>query len=492
MTTQYPRYKFLLNPGEQLQTAAPAFSIAEAVDGDLQVMSGALDTYAVLEGRRLAFLTATGLVEDEVIASPLLTMPFPICGDLGPAPLAGQYDTRRRFPHVSAEALRNPLFWLPPSLYERQVRPEPTGADNDPWAAPDPRSTDPLAPAQFELDEDSGLWVETDDAWALRVALVLTESGLYHPGAAVRDEQGNLVLDSAGMPILDPGDENAGTWLDVLAMVDLDPADVADAERIAAWLDGAFDPDLDTIDLEPLLATSDPSWALDVVHAMWELNWRTAWGRIGSDMTDEWSWLALLGDLVAGQGDLSDPDKANDLARLAAMTVADMADELPDDGEMDYLTGVMAKVLTGTQPDAEESARMSAALTPAWGGDLPRALAALATTETSRLLRHARAAFEAGYDTIEAELAETTLDPAEDMAYVLQVEQIARVKSRQADEQVTQLAQALPAGASHEAVYAMIGDLLVGPFSDARTLVMVAATTYRPAVDFYDEQIPAA
>ena len=24
--TQYPRYQFLLNPGEQLQTAAPAFS----------------------------------------------------------------------------------------------------------------------------------------------------------------------------------------------------------------------------------------------------------------------------------------------------------------------------------------------------------------------------------------------------------------------------------------------------------------------------------
>lgn len=490
--TQYPRYRFLLNPGEQLETAAPAFSIAEAVDGDLQVLPGVLETYDVLEGRRMAFLSATGLVDEEVVHTPLLTVPVPICGDLGPAPANGEYDTRRRFPHVSAEALRNPLFWLPTSLYERQVRPAPSGADNDLWAAEDPRSTDPLAPPQFELDPESGLMVETDAAWALRVAVVLTASGLYHPGEAVRDEKGNLALVD-GMPVLDPADENAGTWLDVLAMVDLDPADVADAERIAAWRDGAFDPDLDSIDLEPLVTTSDPTLALDHVRSMWELVWRTGFGRLGSALTDQWSWLALLGDLVAGQGvDLADPDKARDLSVLAALTVADMADELPDDEEMSYLTEVMSKVLAGEQPDAEEAARMSAVLTASWGADLPRALAALATSETSRLLRHARAAFEDGYDLIEAELAESTLDPAEDMAYVHQVEQIARVRSGAAAEQVAALVQALPASASAGQVYGLIGDLLVGPFSDARTLVMVAATTYQPAVDFYDAQIPAA
>lgn len=491
--TQYPRYKFLLSPGEPLQTAEPAFSIAEVLDGDLQVLPGSLDTYEVLEGRRLAFLSATGLVEDEVIATPLLTLPVPICGDMGPAPLGDAYDTRRRFPHVSAEALRNPLFWLPASLYERQVRPVPSGADNDLWAAEDPRSTDPVAPAQFELDEESGLLIESDHAWALRVALVLTESGLYHPGTPVRDEQGNVVLDASGRPVLDPADENAGTWLDVLAMVDLDPADVADAERIAAWLDGGFDADLDTIDLEPLVATSNPTWALDHCRGVWELAWRSAIGRIGSDMTDQWSWLALLGDLVAGQGiDTADEGKARDLATLASLAVVDMADELPEDDELDYLTSAMAKVLSGGQLDPEESARLSARLTTSWGADLPRALSTLATTETSRLLRHARAAFEVAYAMIEAELAESTLDPAEDMAYVHQVEQIGRVKSHTSDEQVAAVAQALAGATEPGQVYGLIGDLLVGPFSDARTLVMVAATTYAPAVTFYDEALPAA
>ena len=57
--TQYPRYQFLLNPGEQLQTAAPAFSAAQEVDGQLQVTPGTLDTYEVLEARRLAFMSAT-------------------------------------------------------------------------------------------------------------------------------------------------------------------------------------------------------------------------------------------------------------------------------------------------------------------------------------------------------------------------------------------------------------------------------------------------
>src|SRR5699024_1165699 len=80
------------------------------------------------------------------------------------------------------------------------------------------------------LDVDTGdetTTVESDDAWALRIAFEMWGSGLY--------------------------DVESGGWLDVLALYDLDADDPATQDRIAAWRAGADDADLDAIDPAPVL-----------------------------------------------------------------------------------------------------------------------------------------------------------------------------------------------------------------------------------------------
>ncbi|GEL48079.1 hypothetical protein CHO01_31950 [Cellulomonas hominis] len=454
--SQFERYEFLMNPGELLLTAP-----------------GVYDTYEVLEGRRAAFLSATGLMPDEVVFSPLMAMPIPLCGYLGDAPAPGQYDTRRAFPRVSAEALRNPLFWLPQSLYERQVRPEPNGDPDDLWAAGEPAELDPSVPPQFERDIESGHMVETDAAWAVRVAVTLTEAGMYEA----------VTQTDAGV---------AATWLDVLATVGMDPADVGDAERIAAWQAGAFDPDLDGIDLAPHIDLGPEGWALDHVRLIWPLIWRVSWGRLAASLEDQWSWLSLLGDLVAGSGvDHEDPDQAEQLTVLAAETVGDMVDTTPSDEALGSLIVTMAKVLGGEQIDSSEGQLMAWHLGPTWGEQLPMALAVLASKETRRLLRHVLEALGPGYPAVEADFEATLTDPGEapDPAVALILEQMRRVLSGQSDAQVSELAQVLAPDADPQVLYRYTGQVLCGPFSDGRALVTAARLAYADDVREYDEQI---
>src|SRR5699024_3908352 len=142
-----------------------------------------------------------GLPDGRIITSPAVAFPLPRY--LDGAPLRGADGVR-------PDALRYPFMWLPEPLRER-------------------------------LDVDTGgetTTVESDDAWALRIAIEMWGSGLY--------------------------DIDTGGWLDVLALYDLDADDPATQDRIRAWWAGDDDADLDAIDLSGVFvpeADEDSDWA---------------------------------------------------------------------------------------------------------------------------------------------------------------------------------------------------------------------------------------
>ncbi|GAA1486887.1 hypothetical protein [Brachybacterium fresconis] len=127
-----------------------------------------------------------GMPDERIITSPAVAFPLPRY--LDGAPLRGAAGVR-------PDALRYPFMWLPEPLRER-----------------------------LEVDTgEEATTVESDDAWALRIAFEMWGSGLY--------------------------DIDTGGWLDVLALYDLDADDEATQDRIAVWWAGADDADLDAIDL---------------------------------------------------------------------------------------------------------------------------------------------------------------------------------------------------------------------------------------------------
>lgn len=142
-----------------------------------------------------------GLADERIITSPAVSFPLPRY--LDGAPLRGA-------PGVRPDALRYPFMWLPEPLRER-----------------------------LEVDTgDETTTIESDDAWALRIAFEMWGSGLY--------------------------DIDTGGWLDVLALYDLDADDPATQERIRTWWDGGHDADLDAIDLTGVFApetAEDSDWA---------------------------------------------------------------------------------------------------------------------------------------------------------------------------------------------------------------------------------------
>lgn len=142
-----------------------------------------------------------GLADERIITSPAVSFPLPRY--LDGAPLRGA-------PGARPDALRYPFMWLPEPLRER-----------------------------LEVDTgDETTTIESDDAWALRVAFEMWGSGLY--------------------------DIDTGGWLDVLALYDLDADDPATQQRICAWWDGGHDPDLDAIDLTGVFVpetAEDSDWA---------------------------------------------------------------------------------------------------------------------------------------------------------------------------------------------------------------------------------------
>ena len=153
-------------------------------------------------GTRFAdWLRLSGLSDTEVLLTPLCSVPLPVDqGIRGP----------RRWAGVNPSLMWHPLMWLPDGV-QRPI---------------------------LHKDPDGSVWQESNSIWALRVILELIGGNLFDP--------------------------DSGTWLDVLSTVGLDIEHPLDLARVEAWLGGADDEALDSIDLsEHLYRIEDvPDWAL--------------------------------------------------------------------------------------------------------------------------------------------------------------------------------------------------------------------------------------
>lgn len=173
------------------------------------------------------FMDFTGIGRDGVLVSPLVSIPLPMYN------FAVRHPGSRRWPGTKAESMWHPLMWLPQRLAGR-------------FTYPDPETGQPVR--------------ESDALWAIRVALELSLSGIYDVGT--------------------------GSWLDVLATVDLDADDPFDIARVEDWLHGADDPVLDGIDLEELLQVEPPHWGLDMALGLHELISQAAWSVAAGDLME--------------------------------------------------------------------------------------------------------------------------------------------------------------------------------------------------------------
>lgn len=224
--------------------------------------------------RQQMWTEATGLDPADQVVTPLVSVPIPLYLALpGPEPAAGQYDRRRSFPDVPAAVMWHPLLWLPPRLAGRY---------------------------RFS-DHDGGIFVESDEEWAVRVALEVSESGLY--------------------------DTDSGTWLDVLSLVGLDASDDVDLARIEAWQAGAPDPALDGIDLTEITDSENRHWALEQAAQLVDPLREAAWACCADDLAEmaaETATRARGGRLDAG-GVWSAGQVMLDLARstLSDVPIAD-------------------------------------------------------------------------------------------------------------------------------------------------------------------------
>jgi hypothetical protein len=157
----------------------------------------------------------TGLPFDR-ISSGLASVPLPIAfqAEPGTHPFAG----------VNPVALWSPLFWLPEQVAYRQ---------------------------RWRTEGSNEIIVEDEYLWHTRVALQLTESGLYSP------ERG---------------------WLDVLSVYNLDISDPNVVARVREWLAGGEDPILDSIDLSDIIEQALPiddaiAAAADIAAELKRIQW---------------------------------------------------------------------------------------------------------------------------------------------------------------------------------------------------------------------------
>ncbi len=169
------------------------------------------DPYVFMD-RFSEWLKTTGLGPDHILTSTLIAVPLPAYPENGDFGDRADGTPRRRWEGMRAEMMWHPLFWLPPrSAYRYTVIPDETA------------------------QPEEGV-LEDDDAWAVRIAMELSGSLLYH--------------------------EETGTWMDVLSTVGLDIDSPADVTRVQEWLDGADDELIDGIDLSPLIDRPDEEdWA---------------------------------------------------------------------------------------------------------------------------------------------------------------------------------------------------------------------------------------
>lgn len=230
------------------------------------------------------FHEATGLDPSNIITSPLCGLPVPMY----PAKLP---TNRRRWPELRPEAMWHPLMWLPKEVRSRRMvavgNDEPTMEDDDLWVA---RMMVQLATAA-QYDPDQDLWIP-----------------LY--------------------------DEQTGGWVDVLALHGLDVETAEVQSRLAAWLDGNADPDLDAISLDSCFATDEetPDWAVTY-----------AWNAVGVLLPAAYAVYAhaLAGHIEDVQATSEpDPEALATTFRLVASIAADSFTEV--DGESAWWTQVLA------------------------------------------------------------------------------------------------------------------------------------------------------
>lgn len=168
------------------------------------------------------WLTWSGMAADQVVESLMITMPFP------------RYRSRpegsRHFPTVAPSALWCPLFWLPPRLSQRYELP----------------------------NEDGSTSIESDDLWAIRIALDMSMSGLYDP--------------------------ISGEWADVLEAHGIDTRTEADLARVAAWQQGRPDEVLDSIDLTDFLEVDEPDQSLLVAVSLESTLRSATWYRMADEL----------------------------------------------------------------------------------------------------------------------------------------------------------------------------------------------------------------
>ena len=169
------------------------------------------------------FAEQSGIDTTELVASHTVAVPLPIWPQSWPT-------GTRRWKGTRAEMMWHPLMWLPRHLASRT----------------DLRSNGDRYPRH-----------ESDDEWSVRVALEMTASGLY--------------------------DQATGTWLDVLATVDIDIDRAPAQARVAAWLAGRPDAALDGIDLTNLMSVhEDPHWSSWAAVELAPVLRRYSWA-LGSD-----------------------------------------------------------------------------------------------------------------------------------------------------------------------------------------------------------------
>lgn len=153
--------------------------------------------------RAREFAAETGIDMRDLLTVPVVPHALPLYNYGAKDPSA------RRWPGTKPEAMWHPLMWLPPRLASRLTY----------------------------LDLEGEQVVESDEVWAIRVAIELQASGIY-----------------------DPED---GTWVDVLSLVGLDRDDEIDMARVQDWLDGSPDEDLDGISFEDYLNIEPPHWSIE-------------------------------------------------------------------------------------------------------------------------------------------------------------------------------------------------------------------------------------